>query len=189
MTYLPIGQHVKWADDLSDWKSTAPVCRLAVLSCMGDLADRLNEAFDARNLSQYAVAKTSGVSESYIGKIRNRKSTTPAAQVVYKLAVALGIYMEWLTEGTGPRDKGNPLATVTPLDLALTGLDDEISERTRKAVVRWADKAHPDYSMREWVGIILDINRQVAEGAALKNLRFPEPEDELEVTVTLTRAS
>jgi transcriptional regulator with XRE-family HTH domain len=153
------------------------------------MPDRLNEAFEARGLSGYAVAQKSGVSQGTISRLRAGKRGTPSGQTLYKLALALGISLDWLCAGVGERDKGNPLATVTTLDLALHGLRADLSERAVKAVLGWAEKTNPNYSLREWVAVILDVNRQVAEGATIAKVKFPDTDEPLRIHVRVVRDS
>jgi transcriptional regulator with XRE-family HTH domain len=153
------------------------------------LPDRLNEAFEARDLSAYAVAMKSGVKQSTISRIRSGDIQNPTGHTLFKLALALGVSLDWLCAGEGERDRGNPLATVTTLDIALHGLRADVSDRAAKLVMAWAEKTLANYSLKEWVAIILDVNRQVAEGVLVSKVKFPDPSEPLRVHLRVARDS
>jgi len=71
-----------------------------------DWQKRLGEAMDARGVSGVELARRTGFTSQYINSLKNgeRGSRLPH-ETATKLAHALGITVEWLTQGTGARDR------------------------------------------------------------------------------------
>ena len=56
-----------------------------------NIGDKVKEAREERNMSQYRLAKITGISSSYISELENGKYRNPSAEVLMKLSRALGI--------------------------------------------------------------------------------------------------
>jgi len=82
---------------------------------MNTLAERLTWARTRKNLSQAALAKLSGVSQSSIGNLESgiRFSSRRLANI----AGTLGVNALWLAEGIGAPDFDNSFAKVQPRDV------------------------------------------------------------------------
>lgn len=70
------------------------------------IAQRLDEAMDARNLTnQSKLARVSGVPQSTINRIlKGGGKYGPETETLRLLAKALVVHLRWLQEGIGPRD-------------------------------------------------------------------------------------
>ncbi len=94
-----------------------------------DWQTRLAEAMDARRLSGGELARRAGFTSQYINSLRSggRGARLPL-DTARKLAHALGVTVDWLTKGSGPRERlsdvyvvgaGTGAGTATP---ATTGV-------------------------------------------------------------------
>lgn len=83
------------------------------------LADRINAAMNAANMSQGALAKASGVAQPTIWRLTS--GNAQGSTKIVEIANALGVRSEWLSTGTGPMraDGQQPAAPVvlTPSDV------------------------------------------------------------------------
>lgn len=70
------------------------------ITFVNDFAERLRFARTMRNLSQAALAKACGLSQSAIGNYENR--TRKNAKGIFRIAEVLGVNPGWLVMGTGP---------------------------------------------------------------------------------------
>ena len=68
--------------------------------------ERLGEAMEARGLSGGDLARRTGFSSQYVNSLRSgdRGARLPL-DTAKKLAAALGVSVEWLTQGTGARER------------------------------------------------------------------------------------
>ena len=71
-----------------------------------DWQTRLGEAMDARGLSGGELARRAGFTSQYVNSLRagDRGGRLPL-DTARKLAHALGVSVEWLTKGEGPRER------------------------------------------------------------------------------------
>lgn len=71
-----------------------------------DWQQRLAEAMDARGLSGGELARRAGFTSQYVNSLRSgdRGARLPI-DTARKLAGALGVSVEWLTRGDGPRER------------------------------------------------------------------------------------
>lgn len=80
---------------------------------MSDWQERLSEAMEARGISGGELARRAGFTAQYINSMRSKERggrlTLDTAQ---RLAQALGVSVEWLTAGTGRRER---LSDVFPI--------------------------------------------------------------------------
>ncbi|MBL8611110.1 MAG: helix-turn-helix transcriptional regulator [Myxococcales bacterium] len=78
--------------------------------------DRLGEAMEARGLSGGDLARRTGFSAQYVNSLRSggRGARLPL-ETAKKIAAALGVSVEWLTQGTGARER---VSDVYPVGLA-----------------------------------------------------------------------
>ena len=73
---------------------------------MSDWQDRLVEAMEARGLSGGELGRRSGFTAQYINSLRNKdRGGRLPIDTVRRLAHALGVSVEWLSSGTGPRER------------------------------------------------------------------------------------
>jgi transcriptional regulator with XRE-family HTH domain len=68
--------------------------------------ERLDEAMDARGLTGGELARRSGFTSQYINSLRSRdRGARLPLDTARRLAHALGVSVEWLTKGSGPRER------------------------------------------------------------------------------------
>jgi len=80
---------------------------------VNDWQERLAEAITARGISGGELARRAGFSAQYINSLRSKeRGARLPHDTARKLAAALGVSMEWLTAGTGPRER---LSDVYPI--------------------------------------------------------------------------
>lgn len=71
---------------------------------MVDIASQLDEAMRIRGVeSQSSLSRVSGVPQPTINRILKGKTEKPDLETIKKLAQALLVNVEWLTDGIGPR--------------------------------------------------------------------------------------
>lgn len=91
---------------------------------MSDWQDRLAEAMEARGLSGGELARKTGFTAQYINSLRNKdRGARLPLETVRRLAHALAVSVEWLSTGSGPRER---LSDVYPV---FAGLDASAPER------------------------------------------------------------
>jgi transcriptional regulator with XRE-family HTH domain len=67
---------------------------------------RLSEAMEARGLSGGELARRTGFTPQYINSLRSKeRGARLPLDTARRLAHALGVAVEWLTAGTGPRER------------------------------------------------------------------------------------
>jgi transcriptional regulator with XRE-family HTH domain len=75
--------------------------------------ERLVEAMDARAITGGELARRTGFSAQYINSLRSKdRGARLPLDTARKLAAALGVSVEWLTSGNGPRER---LSDVYPI--------------------------------------------------------------------------
>jgi transcriptional regulator with XRE-family HTH domain len=80
---------------------------------VSDWQERLVEAMEARGLSGGELARRSGFTAQYINSLRSKeRGARLPADTARRLAHALGVSVEWLTNGNGPRER---LSDVYPI--------------------------------------------------------------------------
>ena len=72
----------------------------------GDWQERLGEAMEARNLSGGELARRAGFTSQYVNSLRagDRGARLPL-DTARKIAHALGVSVDWLVKGEGPRER------------------------------------------------------------------------------------
>ena len=71
-----------------------------------DWQTRLGEAMDARALSGGELARRAGFTSQYVNSLRSgERGARLPLDTARKLAHALGVSVEWLTKGEGPRER------------------------------------------------------------------------------------
>lgn len=72
----------------------------------GDWQTRLSEAMEARNLSGGELARRAGFTSQYMNSLRagDRGARIPL-DTARKIAAALGVSVDWLVKGEGPRER------------------------------------------------------------------------------------
>lgn len=80
---------------------------------MSDWQERLAEAIAARGISGGELARRAGFSAQYINSMRSgERGARLPLDTARRLSHALGVSVEWLTAGTGPRER---LSDVYPI--------------------------------------------------------------------------
>jgi transcriptional regulator with XRE-family HTH domain len=73
---------------------------------VSDWQDRLAEAMELRALSGGELARRTGFTSQYVNSLRNKgRGARLPLDTARRLAHALGVSVEWLTNGTGPRER------------------------------------------------------------------------------------
>jgi transcriptional regulator with XRE-family HTH domain len=73
---------------------------------MGDWQDRLVEAMEARGLSGGELGRRAGFTSQYINSLRSKdRGARLPLDTARRLAHALAVSVEWLSHGTGPRER------------------------------------------------------------------------------------
>jgi len=87
-------------------RDPAPESELPSSSNGEDWQSRLSEAMQARRLSGGELARRAGFTSQYINSLRSggRGARLPL-DTARKLAHALGVTVDWLTKGEGPRER------------------------------------------------------------------------------------
>lgn len=71
----------------------------------GTWQERLSEVMDERGLSGGELARRTGFTPQYINSLRGRdRGARIPHETAHKLAAALGVSLDWLTRGEGPRE-------------------------------------------------------------------------------------
>jgi transcriptional regulator with XRE-family HTH domain len=87
---------------------------------VGDWQERLVEAMEARGLSGGELARRTGFTAQYINSMRSKeRGARLPADTARRIAHALGVSVEWLTRGAGPRERLSDvyaIAAATPGD-------------------------------------------------------------------------
>jgi transcriptional regulator with XRE-family HTH domain len=73
---------------------------------VSDWQERLGEAMESRGLSGGELARRTGFTSQYVNSLRSgdRGSRLPL-DTARRIAAALGVTVEWLTRGEGPRER------------------------------------------------------------------------------------
>jgi transcriptional regulator with XRE-family HTH domain len=80
---------------------------------VSDWQERLVEAITARGITGGELARRAGFSAQYINSLRSKeRGARLPLDTARRLAAALGVSVEWLTAGTGPRER---LSDVYPI--------------------------------------------------------------------------
>jgi transcriptional regulator with XRE-family HTH domain len=91
---------------------------------MSDWQDRLIEAMEARGLSGGELGRRTGFTSQYINSLRSKeRGARLPLDTARRLAHALAVSVEWLSHGTGPRER---LSDVYPV---FTGADPSLVDR------------------------------------------------------------
>jgi len=73
---------------------------------VSDWQTRLGEAMEARGLSGSELARRTGFTSQYINSLRSKeRGGRLPLDTARRLAASLGVSVEWLTAGTGPRER------------------------------------------------------------------------------------
>lgn len=67
---------------------------------MKDIVSRIEQLLKERNISGYKLSKATGISESVISRVRNRK-LNPSYEVLSRIAIYFNISKHWLETGEG----------------------------------------------------------------------------------------
>lgn len=76
------------------------------------LAERLTQAMTARNFSQGALAKASGIAQPTIWRLANGQAH--GSRKLVDIANAMSVSVDWLANGTGEMDPAEPATSQQP---------------------------------------------------------------------------
>jgi DNA-binding Xre family transcriptional regulator len=95
---------------------------------VSDWQDRLGEAMESRGLSGGELARRTGFTSQYVNSLRSgERGARLPLDTARRLAHALGVTVEWLTKGEGPRER---LSDVYPVMVPpSSSLDDPYPSR------------------------------------------------------------
>lgn len=81
----------------------------------GDWQERLAQAMESRNLSGGELARRAGFTSQYVNSLRagDRGARLPL-DTARKIAAALGVSVDWLVKGEGPRERLSDVFVVGP---------------------------------------------------------------------------
>src|SRR6186997_3245578 len=109
---------------------------------MSDWQDRLAEAMEARGLSGGELARKTGFTAQYINSLRNKeRGGRLPLDTVRRLAHALAVSVEWLSHGTGPRER---LSDVYPVYTGGSGAPSERYSGRAEALALLETTASPE---------------------------------------------
>lgn len=97
---MSLAMHVK-----RNRRAIAPESMSGESHRMATLGDRLREAREAKGMGQRSLARTSGVSQGHISHAESGKRIELGPTVLSALADALGVSVDWLLTGEGPRER------------------------------------------------------------------------------------
>ena len=99
---------------------------------MADWQTRLTEAMEARSLSGSELARRTGFTSQYINSLRNKdRGGRLPHDTARRLATSLGVSLEWLISGSGPRERLSDVYPVyRPDDEPASGYVDKYPSRT-----------------------------------------------------------
>jgi transcriptional regulator with XRE-family HTH domain len=110
---------------------------------VSDWQERLDEAMDARGLTGGELARRSGFTAQYINSLRSReRGARLPLDTARRLAHALGVSVEWLTKGSGPRERLSDVYPVVAPDSS-DGAADPYPSRA-EAVALLATSVEPE---------------------------------------------
>ncbi|RYE88918.1 MAG: XRE family transcriptional regulator [Myxococcales bacterium] len=104
--------------------------RAATVGRVSDWQERLSEAMDTRGWSGGDLGRRTGFSAQYINSLRKKgRGARLPLETAQKLAQALGVALDWLVRGEGPRE-ATRLSDVYPVFASPEALPDPFPSRT-----------------------------------------------------------
>jgi transcriptional regulator with XRE-family HTH domain len=112
---------------------------------VADWQTRLTEAMEARGLSGSELARRTGFTAQYINSLRNKdRGGRLPHDTGRRLAAALGVSLEWLVSGSGPRERLSDVYPIyRPDEEPASGFGDKYPSRT-EAIALLASAAPAD---------------------------------------------
>ncbi len=168
MTHAPIV--IARAIDVKRYCPPVASLSLSAESARVSLGERMKEARGAKGLSQHALARAAKVSQAHISNVENGKRDTLGSDLVAPVAEALGVSLEWLLTGEGPRERRDdaPARTVelddpypTRAD-AIARMKGAVSDEAI-ATVRGVQNLG-GLTVQEWVDELLRADRLARKG-------------------------
>ena len=105
---------------------------------MSDWQERLVEAITARGISGGELGRRAGFSAQYINSLRSKeRGARLPLDTARRLASALGVSVEWLTAGTGPRER---LSDVYPIYVEGAAPDSTAVPPPGSQAIPWIDR-------------------------------------------------
>lgn len=102
---------------------------------MSSFAERLEEARKEKGFTQKAISDQIGITDAYMSQMSTGKRM-PSDRTAKDLAEALGVNVQWLVEGTGPKkpDLSREQAISEIVGKVLEGNDNSFIERVIKTL-------------------------------------------------------
>lgn len=102
---------------------------------MSSFAERLEEARKEKGFTQKAISDQIGITNAYMSQMSTGKRM-PSDRTAKDLAEALGVNVQWLVEGTGPKkpDLSREQAISEIVGKVLEGNDNSFIERVIKTL-------------------------------------------------------
>jgi transcriptional regulator with XRE-family HTH domain len=111
---------------------------------VSDWQERLDEAMAARSLSGAELARRTGLTSQYVNSLRSKeRGARLTLETARRLATALGVSVDWLTKGTGPRERLSDVYPVYAEPAPDTPLVDKYPTR-RETIALIAPYAGPE---------------------------------------------
>ena len=111
---------------------------------MSDWQTRLAEAMDERQLSGSELARRAGFTSQSVNSLRSgERGGRLTHDTAKRLAAALGVSVEWLAQGTGPRERLSDVYPVYKPDAPESGYTDRFPSRL-EAIALLASTAAPE---------------------------------------------
>ncbi len=145
-----------------------------------DWQARLGEAMDARALSGGELARRAGFTSQYVNSLRSgERGARLPLDTARKLAHALGVSVEWLTRGEGPRERlsdvfvvggsgqATPIRPSAPSDLypsrseAIALLARVVEPEVIEALRSVVPESEGDPGREFWIGYAKDLARDL----------------------------
>ncbi len=99
---------------------------------MSDWQTRLGEAMEARGLSGGELGRRAGFTAQYINSLRTKeRGARLPHDTAKRIAAALGVSVEWLVQGTGPRERLSDVYPVYQGDPPESGYVDRFPSRVQ----------------------------------------------------------
>ena len=129
------------------------------------LAAKLKELRKKRKLSQAALAKEADISKAYLWQLENEEDKQPSAEILYRLATALGVTIADLL------DKPVRIASLDSVDIPETlkelmdkrGEELDIQEDDLKMLLSINYRGRQPRTQEEWEFILRSIKMTLGE--------------------------
>jgi transcriptional regulator with XRE-family HTH domain len=133
-----------------------------------DISERLQWILDHRDISARELARLAELpSESHVGLILTRGGTRTSGKALAKIARAARVELEWLIEGTGPRDVGTHVEYTDRYPnraRAIEALRDEVLPESIADLRIVTLQSDTDPLVSEWIDDLRALDRRRRRG-------------------------